>query len=31
MVMNGDKPPKHGRINQVLGFRGVERVPVDER
>ena len=30
MVMNGDKPPKKGRINQVLGFRGVERVLMDE-
>ncbi len=30
MVMNGDKPPKRARINQVLGFRGVERVALDE-
>jgi GTP-binding protein len=30
MVMNGDKPPKKGRINQVLGFHGVERVMMDE-
>jgi GTP-binding protein len=30
MVMNGDKAPKKGRINQVLGFRGVERVLMDE-
>jgi GTP-binding protein len=30
MVLNGDKPPKKGRINQVLGFRGVERVQMDE-
>ena len=30
MVMNGDKPPKRARVNQVLGFRGVERVPLDE-
>jgi GTP-binding protein len=30
MVMNGDKPPKRARINQVLGFRGIERVPLDE-
>ncbi len=29
MVLNGDKPPKKGRINQVLGFRGVERVLMD--
>ena len=30
MVMNGDKPLKKARINQVLGFRGIERVPLDE-
>jgi GTP-binding protein len=30
MVMSGDRPPKRARINQVLGFRGVERVPLDE-
>ena len=30
MVMNVDRPPKRARINQVLGFRGVERVPLDE-
>ena len=30
MVMSGDKPPKRARINQVLGFRGVERVLLDE-
>jgi GTP-binding protein len=30
MVINGNKPPKRARINQVLGFRGVERVPLDE-
>src|SRR5665811_1104471 len=30
MVMNGDKPLKRARINQVLGFRGIERVPLDE-
>lgn len=30
MVLNGDKPPKKGRINQVLGFRGIERVLMDE-
>ncbi len=30
-VLNGpDAPPKQGRINQVLGFKGLERVPVDE-
>ncbi|MCG6933407.1 MAG: translational GTPase TypA [Gallionella sp.] len=30
MVMNGDKPPKRARVNQVLGFRGIERVLLDE-
>jgi len=30
MVLNGDKPLKRARINQVLGFRGIERVPLEE-
>ncbi|MGO8754529.1 MAG: translational GTPase TypA [Gallionellaceae bacterium] len=30
MVLNGDKPPKKGRVNQVLGFHGIERVPMEE-
>jgi GTP-binding protein len=30
MVMSGDRPPKKARINQVLGFRGIERVPLEE-
>ena len=30
MVMAGDKQVKKGRINQVLGFRGVDRVLLDE-
>ncbi|MGC2164822.1 MAG: translational GTPase TypA [Gallionella sp.] len=30
MVMNGDNPPKRARVNQVLGFRGIERVLLDE-
>jgi GTP-binding protein len=30
MVMNGNNPPKRARINQVLGFRGIERVPLAE-
>ena len=30
MVMIGSKPPKRARINQVLGFRGIERVPLEE-
>jgi GTP-binding protein len=30
MVMNGDKTAKKGRINQVLGFQGVDRYLMDE-
>ncbi len=30
MILNGDKPPRKGRVNQVLGFRGIERVQMDE-
>ena len=30
MVMNGDKPPKRARVNQVMGFRGIERVLLEE-
>jgi GTP-binding protein len=30
VVMNGDKQTAQGRINQVLGFKGLERVPVEE-
>ena len=30
VVMNGDTQTGQGRINQVLGFRGLERVPVEE-
>ncbi len=29
-IMNGDKQVTMGKINQVLGFRGLERVPVEE-
>jgi len=29
MVMRGDEAVTQGRINQVLGFRGLERVPVE--
>jgi GTP-binding protein len=29
-VMNGDKQVSQGKINQVLGFQGLERVPVDD-
>ncbi len=30
MVLNGDKPPRKARVNQVLGFRGIERVQMEE-
>jgi GTP-binding protein len=30
VVMKGDEQLAQGRINQVLGFRGLERVPVEE-
>jgi GTP-binding protein len=30
MVMNGDKSSKRGRINQVMGFQGVDRILLDE-
>ncbi|OGT12294.1 MAG: GTP-binding protein TypA, partial [Gallionellales bacterium RIFCSPHIGHO2_02_FULL_57_16] len=30
MVLNGNNPPKRARVNQVLGFRGIERVLLDE-
>ncbi|HEU0189408.1 MAG TPA: translational GTPase TypA [Gallionella sp.] len=30
MVLSGNNPPKRARINQVLGFRGIERVPLTE-
>jgi len=30
MVMAGDKPMKKGRINQILGFQGVDRILLDE-
>ncbi|MBI2287337.1 MAG: translational GTPase TypA [Nitrosomonadales bacterium] len=30
MVLNGTNPPKRARVNQVLGFRGIERVLLDE-
>ena len=30
MVMNGRGAPKRARINQVLGFRGIERVLLEE-
>ena len=29
-VMNGDKQIGQGKINQVLGFQGLERVPVED-
>jgi GTP-binding protein len=30
VVMRGDELVKKGRVNQVLGFQGLERVPVEE-
>jgi GTP-binding protein len=30
VVLDGDKPPRKARINQVLGFRGLDRVPREE-
>ncbi|MEK7707033.1 MAG: EF-Tu/IF-2/RF-3 family GTPase, partial [Verrucomicrobiota bacterium] len=30
MVMAGNNPPKKAKVNQVLGFRGIERVQLDE-
>ncbi len=30
MVLSGSNPPKKARVNQVLGFRGIERVLLDE-
>jgi len=30
VVLNGDKPAKKGKINQVLGFSGLNRVLLDE-
>ncbi len=30
MVLAGDKPPVKARVNQVLGFRGIERVQMEE-
>jgi GTP-binding protein len=30
MVMTGDQTPKKARVNQVFGFRGLERVPLNE-
>jgi GTP-binding protein len=29
MVMIGDKPPKRARVNQVQGFQGLNKVPMD--
>ena len=30
MVMTGNQTPKKARVNQVFGFRGLERVPLSE-
>ena len=29
LVLNGDKTPKRARVNQVLGFKGLERVQLE--
>ena len=29
LVLNGDRPPKKARVNQVLGFKGLERVQLE--
>ncbi|HEU0282668.1 MAG TPA: translational GTPase TypA [Gallionella sp.] len=30
MVLSGSNPPKRARVNQVLGFRGIERIQLAE-
>ena len=30
LVLNGDAPPVKAKVNQVMGFRGLERVALDE-
>jgi GTP-binding protein len=30
MVLNGDRPPVKAKVNQVMGFRGLERVQMEE-
>jgi GTP-binding protein len=30
LVLNGDKPPVKAKVNQVMGFRGLERIQMDE-
>jgi GTP-binding protein len=30
LVLNGDEAPVKAKVNQVMGFRGLERVPLDE-
>jgi GTP-binding protein len=30
LVIDGDKPPRRARINQVFGFQGLDRVPMEE-
>ena len=30
LVLNGDEEPVRAKVNQVMGFRGLERVPLDE-
>ncbi|HKB73471.1 MAG TPA: translational GTPase TypA [Burkholderiales bacterium] len=30
LVLNGDKPPVKAKVNQVMGFHGLERIPMEE-
>jgi len=30
LVLNGDEAPVKAKVNQVMGFKGLERVPLDE-
>jgi GTP-binding protein len=30
LVLNGDKPPVKAKVNQVMGFRGLERIQMEE-
>jgi len=30
LLLDGDKAPVRSRVNQIFGFRGLERVPMDE-
>jgi GTP-binding protein len=30
LVLNGDREPAKGKVGQVMGFRGLERIPMEE-